>query len=55
MAKNCGTAMQDNRKIQYSIMHEASREEIDFMLHFIDLLELGRREDITANKPLPAS
>lgn len=32
-----------------------TKEDIDFMLHFIDLLELGRAEDITAKKPLPVS
>jgi hypothetical protein len=36
-------------------MYTPTQEDIDLMLHFIDLLELGRAEDITAKKPLPVS
>lgn len=31
-----------------------TQEDIDFMLNFIDMLYLGRSEDITA-KPIPVS
>lgn len=31
-----------------------TKEDIDFMLNFIDMLYLGRSEDITA-KPMPVS
>lgn len=31
-----------------------TQEDIDFMLNFIDMLYLGRSEDITA-KPMPVS
>lgn len=33
---------------------ELSQQDIDFMLNFIDMLYLGRSEDITA-KPMPVS
>ena len=29
-----------------------TQEDIDFMLNFIDMLYLGRSEDITAKKPI---
>jgi hypothetical protein len=31
-------------------LKELTKEDIDFMLNFIDLLEMGRSEDITAKK-----
>lgn len=34
--------------------HTPTQEDIDFMLNFIDMLYLGRSEDITA-KPMPVS
>lgn len=29
-----------------------TQEDIDFMLNFIDMLYLGRQEEITAKKPI---
>lgn len=50
MEKNCGRAARQFEERGLSL----TPEQIDFQLNFIDMLFMGRMEEITAKKQIPS-